>query len=219
MFDTKYEDLPEFVTDSGWQIHMVRSHERQIVIGAANSGLDSFHLQWEKERCDGDDRCGSPANIYYNRGWQTRFSRGWHAPSPDTFVALYSDCRGEWMIDGEEATVWDSVGERLFALVLHIEYDRSGRELDRTMSYMQSDQVLSRHTQFEGLNFIDQAYAAAHLQRRKDLTHNEWGRKLWNRRAKTHIPSVARQALHKVIDQMESQFGQGKDFFAKKHHS
>ena len=123
------------------------------------------------------------------------------------------------MIDGEEATVWDSVGERLFALVLHIEYDRSGRELDRTMSFMQADQVLSRHAQFEGLNFIDQAYATAHLPRRKDLTHNEWGRKLWYRRAKTRIPSVARQALHKVIGQMESQFGQGKDFFVNNNQS
>ncbi len=219
MFDTKYEDLPEFVTERGWQIHMVRSHQRQIVIGAANSGLDSFHLQWEKKRCDGDDRSGSPANIYYNKGWQTRFSRGWHAPSPDTFVALYSDCRGEWMMDGEEATVWESVGERLFALVLHINYDHSGRELGRTLSYMQGDQVLSRHAQFEGLNLIDQAYATACLPRRKDLTHSEWGRKLWHCRAKTNVPSVARQALHKVIGQMESQFGQGKDFFAKKHQS
>lgn len=130
MFDTEYK-LPEFVTEHGWQIHMMRSHFKQVAIGAANSGLDSFHLQWEAQRCNGDDRCGSPARIYYNSGWQARFSRGYRAPAPDIFVALYSDCRSEWMCDGEEATVWVANGERLFALVLEIEYDSFGREKNK----------------------------------------------------------------------------------------
>jgi hypothetical protein len=202
------------MTEYGRQIHLVRSHFKQVAIGAANSGLDSFHLQWEAQRCNGDDRCGSPAHIYYNRGWQTRFSRGYHAPAPDIFVALYSDCRSEWMCDGEEGTVWVADGERLFALVLEIEYDSFSCKKNRRCYYMWTHQSLSQ-AEYDGLNFIHSAWKHARGMRVNRVEVGEYGQQLWYGLAKTHVPGVARRVLHKVIDQMESQFGQGKGFFAE----
>ena len=218
MFDTKYEDLPAYVKDWGWQIHLVRTHMRQIVIGAANSGLNEFHLQWEKQRVDGDDRCGSPANIYYNGGWQTRFSAGFHEPAPDAFVALYSDCRSEYYHDTEAGPYVEGIGERLYGAVIYIEHDQAGREKYRTVSYMQANWSLEC-AEFEGLNFINSAHAAACMRGREDLNTDKWGNRTWNRVSKKHVPSVARQALHKALAHMEGQFGQGKDFFVNHKQS
>lgn len=214
MFDSTYS-IPEFVSEHGWQIHLVRSHFMQIAIGAANSGLDPFHLDWEAQRCNGDHRNESPARIRYNCGWQTRFSPGRRIPSPDTFVALYSDCRSEWVCDGEEGVVRMAEGERLFALVLQIEYDSCGREKDRRYYYMQAYRSLSM-AEYDGLNFVDSAWKHAWMTRSNRIAVDERGLQIWHSLPKTRVPGVARRSLHKVIDQMKSQFGQGKDFFTKK---
>jgi hypothetical protein len=209
MFKTNCEELPDYVTKRGWQIHIVRSHMRQIAIGAANSGLNHFRLQWENQRCNGNilqESC--PAEISYNYGWETRFSKGLKAPAPNIFVALYGECLKERTVEGEEGVCCVSEIECLFAIVLWITYDERGNNPHRTMCYMHSNSKLSRDAKFEGLNLVDSAYEKACLPFR-----NRANEEVWQVITASQVPADAHMPLVKVLTQLESQFGQGKDFF------
>src|SRR4051812_47758256 len=68
MLDKTYA-VPNYVNDSGFAIHLVRSHFKQLAIGASNTDLTDFGKEWEAERCGNIHfRESGPCPITFNGG-------------------------------------------------------------------------------------------------------------------------------------------------------
>ena len=206
--------LPTYVTDSGFAIHLVHSHFKQLAIGACDSALSDFEKQWEAEWCEKGMRgYSSPCPISFNGGWNTRFDGNMRSrKGPNVFVALYADCASTELHDYDGpgglggGTIEHAVGERMFALVVHCENGK------RNAYYLYCRKSASS-AQFDGLNLVVEANNHVLRQKANRVTRTDWEDHQWWGLPKTRIPGVARQVLHRTVEQVEELFGQGKDFF------
>jgi hypothetical protein len=212
MLDKNYP-VPTYVNDSGFAIHLVRSHFKQLAIGASDTDLTDFGKEWEAERCGNvHNRDSGPCPITFNGGWNTRFDgNALRRRGHTIYVALYADCARTERHDYERGTIDHAVGERLFALVIHIS---SGKR----KAYYLSCRKSVTSARYDGLNLIVEANDHVRKLKQNLLTRDTWEEQQWWSHPKTHIPGVARQVLHRTIDEVEALFGQGKDFFQPKKH-
>ena len=208
--------LPTYVTDSRFAIHLVRSHFKQIAIGACDSTLGSIELHQEAEWCEKGMRgYSSPCPITFNGGWNTRFDAGSFRfkIGVNSVVALYADCARTEVHDYDGAgglgggTIELPVNERLYALVV-----RHGENGKRTAHYLYCCKSASS-ARFDGLNLVIEAVEHVLKQEYRRVYREYWDDMQWWGLPKTHVPGVARQVLHRTVEQVEQLFGQGKDFF------
>jgi hypothetical protein len=215
MLDKTYT-LPTYVTDAGFAIHLVRSHFKQLAIGACDSALSDFEKQWEAEWCEKGTRgYSSPCPITFNGGWNTRFDAGAFRfrSGVNAVVALYADCASTETHDYDGpgglggGTIVHAVGERLYALVIH-----HGENDKRTAHYLYCRKSASA-ARYDGLNLVVEANQHVLKQKAGRVYREDWESTQWWGLPKARVPGVARQVLHQTIAELEGLFGQGKDFF------
>ena len=200
--------------DSGFAIHLVRSHFKQLAIGACDPALSTFAAVGSRGLRKRYSRSSSPCPVKFNGGWNTRFDNNGSRKA----AASSSRCTPTAPRPSATTTIAGRSGASSIRPLASAVCPRCSSQRRAASARRTTSTVASRPSRLALTGSTSSAEANNHVLRQKDQPsdRDDWEERQWWGFPKTRIPGVARQVLHRTISEMEGLFGQGKEFFQSK---